>query len=240
MCFYVFFFFFQAEDGIRDVERSRGLGDVYKRQVSTQSTWDINMIRIFGLMLIVASLCHLGAIIPPPKVISAENVKCLINAKQNYIMIRGYISSGTVDPYMKTNVKTAVENGITTIDLVFNPCVSHAPEEQAMEFIDAIKGIAVQNIWINVDVPGWREFKNFNILFMEDLLAALSKSGKNIGIFSSKFLWEDNFGSSFHGASSKRLMYENLNKDPSFKDFKSFGGWKKPYAKCFDLSLIHI
>ncbi|CUX17112.1 hypothetical protein BN3456_00196 [Clostridium sp. C105KSO13] len=29
---FVGFFFFQAEDGIRDVERSRGLGDVYKRQ----------------------------------------------------------------------------------------------------------------------------------------------------------------------------------------------------------------
>ncbi len=28
-------FFFQAEDGIRDVERSRGLGDVYKRQSLT-------------------------------------------------------------------------------------------------------------------------------------------------------------------------------------------------------------
>ena len=28
----VFFFFFQAEDGIRDLVRSRGLGDVYKRQ----------------------------------------------------------------------------------------------------------------------------------------------------------------------------------------------------------------
>ena len=27
-------FFFQAEDGIRDVVRSRGLGDVYKRQVN--------------------------------------------------------------------------------------------------------------------------------------------------------------------------------------------------------------
>eukprot|EP00831_Metopus_contortus_P077053 TRINITY_DN71568_c0_g1_i1.p1 TRINITY_DN71568_c0_g1~~TRINITY_DN71568_c0_g1_i1.p1 ORF type:complete len:116 (+),score=44.59 TRINITY_DN71568_c0_g1_i1:38-385(+) len=32
-----FFFFFQAEDGIRDVERSRGLGDVYKRQVKKQA-----------------------------------------------------------------------------------------------------------------------------------------------------------------------------------------------------------
>ena len=27
-----FVFFFQAEDGIRDLVRSRGLGDVYKRQ----------------------------------------------------------------------------------------------------------------------------------------------------------------------------------------------------------------
>ena len=29
------FFFFQAEDGIRDLVRSRGLGDVYKRQAQT-------------------------------------------------------------------------------------------------------------------------------------------------------------------------------------------------------------
>ena len=27
------FFFLQAEDGIRDLVRSRGLGDVYKRQI---------------------------------------------------------------------------------------------------------------------------------------------------------------------------------------------------------------
>ena len=31
---YLFFFFFQAEDGIRDLVRSRGLGDVYKRQIN--------------------------------------------------------------------------------------------------------------------------------------------------------------------------------------------------------------
>ena len=30
-------FFFQAEDGIRDLVRSRGLGDVYKRQVGRVS-----------------------------------------------------------------------------------------------------------------------------------------------------------------------------------------------------------
>ena len=30
-------FFFQAEDGIRDLVRSRGLGDVYKRQIKSQA-----------------------------------------------------------------------------------------------------------------------------------------------------------------------------------------------------------
>ena len=38
------FFFFQAEDGIRDRSPSRGLGDVYKRQIHkilTYLTWDI-------------------------------------------------------------------------------------------------------------------------------------------------------------------------------------------------------
>ena len=30
-------FFFQAEDGIRDLVRSRGLGDVYKRQIEDRA-----------------------------------------------------------------------------------------------------------------------------------------------------------------------------------------------------------
>ena len=41
---YILFFFFQAEDGIRDLVRSRGLGDVYKRQElnASDSTQNLN------------------------------------------------------------------------------------------------------------------------------------------------------------------------------------------------------
>ncbi len=35
-------FFFQAEDGIRDVERSRGLGDVYKKQLG-DGQWTVDV-----------------------------------------------------------------------------------------------------------------------------------------------------------------------------------------------------
>ena len=38
------FFFFQAEDGIRDLVRSRGLGDVYKRQGYTVPPYYDSMI----------------------------------------------------------------------------------------------------------------------------------------------------------------------------------------------------
>ena len=35
-----FLLFFQAEDGIRDLVRSRGLGDVYKRQLPEDAATD--------------------------------------------------------------------------------------------------------------------------------------------------------------------------------------------------------
>ena len=46
--FFFFLFFFQAEDGIRDQPRSRGLGDVYKRQ-GDQVTMESNKIDDSGL-----------------------------------------------------------------------------------------------------------------------------------------------------------------------------------------------
>ena len=42
------FFFFQAEDGIRDLVRSRGLGDVYKRQGNERRTDRVDTRRAAG------------------------------------------------------------------------------------------------------------------------------------------------------------------------------------------------
>ena len=37
VCVLIVIFFFQAEDGIRDAQESRGLGDVYKRQAEKEA-----------------------------------------------------------------------------------------------------------------------------------------------------------------------------------------------------------
>ena len=48
-------FFFQAEDGIRDLVRSRGLGDVYKRQALGRT---LERGRLGLTDLVLAALAH--------------------------------------------------------------------------------------------------------------------------------------------------------------------------------------
>mgnify|MGYP003381476278 CR=1 FL=1 len=56
-CMFIFFclvvwyndcVFFQAEDGIRDLVRSRGLGDVYKRQMHIHSDYPLDSSHDYG------------------------------------------------------------------------------------------------------------------------------------------------------------------------------------------------
>ena len=55
----LFDFFFQAEDGIRDLVRSRGLGDVYKRQVQEDIKKFLHSFEIFANQLEVLSIMRI-------------------------------------------------------------------------------------------------------------------------------------------------------------------------------------
>ena len=67
LCSYTVFFFFQAEDGIRDLVRSRGLGDVYKRQLyATARLWDDGLIDPRDTRKVLAfclSICREGDVL---------------------------------------------------------------------------------------------------------------------------------------------------------------------------------
>ena len=57
-CVRSWFFFFQAEDGIRDLVRSRGLGDVYKRQPLAGAEVDQRWRAARGRRTVVAGHLH--------------------------------------------------------------------------------------------------------------------------------------------------------------------------------------
>ena len=192
-------------------------------------------LRVFCILVLsLVALCHKGVLIPPPEKLTEENAKCLLAAGYDFVVIRGYVVSGNVDPNAVANIQTAKAAGFTDIDVYMSPCLPCNPDDQTKEMLEALKGQPYSRIYVSIDVPGWREFKSFNRLFLEDVMTEITKGGKKVGIFTTKFLWEDNLGSDYSGASKYDLLYENLNKDPSFKDYKAFGGWRKPYAKHYD------
>ena len=55
VCFFCFFFF-QAEDGIRDFCLSRGLGDVYKRQVAAAAVSEASVAGAAASVVVDAAL----------------------------------------------------------------------------------------------------------------------------------------------------------------------------------------
>ena len=54
------FFFFQAEDGIRDAQESRGLGDVYKRQIKIPITFKKILFAMIGYLMLLPAVIYLA------------------------------------------------------------------------------------------------------------------------------------------------------------------------------------
>ena len=62
----IFVFLFQAEDGIRDLVRSRGLGDVYKRQEQTlvETEHLLDRLLVVGILGHTLAMLDRGAVGP--------------------------------------------------------------------------------------------------------------------------------------------------------------------------------
>ena len=87
MFFFLLLLFFQAEDGIRDLVRSRGLGDVYKRQPVADAAFSSLLTETCGLHRLTRA--------PRPALgVTAQNTpppRCLFDADQRK---RGVRSTG--------------------------------------------------------------------------------------------------------------------------------------------------
>ena len=62
----VSFFFFQAEDGIRDLVRSRGLGDVYKRQPADRPLNNLSASSLLSALMEILLLFSFSLVRPMP------------------------------------------------------------------------------------------------------------------------------------------------------------------------------
>eukprot|EP00658_Telonema_sp_P-2_P007450 TRINITY_DN12779_c0_g1_i2.p1 TRINITY_DN12779_c0_g1~~TRINITY_DN12779_c0_g1_i2.p1 ORF type:complete len:149 (-),score=32.55 TRINITY_DN12779_c0_g1_i2:92-538(-) len=86
-----FFFFFQAEDGIRDAQESRGLGDVYKRQVQL-FLWAMSRTDMFLPMAVAACIAGTSHVITLLLLLHKEesNIRRRVQAEIAMMVLYGW------------------------------------------------------------------------------------------------------------------------------------------------------
>ena len=143
-------FFFQAEDGIRDAQESRGLGDVYKRQI--KGTTDMGAMKDADFVVEV--------------VVEIMDVKKKVFAELDEITKPEVILSSNTSSMSLTEIATATKRPDKIVGMhFFNPVPlmklvevirgMRTSDETVAATIDLTRKFGKEPVEVKVDIPGF-------------------------------------------------------------------------------------
>lgn len=192
-----------------------------------------------AVLLLNQGNCNLGLDLAGS--FSVANFQCIKNAGYSYVIIRGFRSTGVLDPAATQSLTNAKSAGLAT-DMYMFPCRGKSATTQVDEMMNGINAGLYGSVWIDVETnPSsactWSGHDAAsNCQFLTDIVNRVKSRGKSVGIYSSANMWQTIFGSktacSTIGA-GYNLWYAHYDNVASFSDFSAFGGWTKPSMKQF-------
>ena len=157
---------------------------------------------------------------------------CLVSNGYVYAVPRGYCSYGGIDANVVANLKSAWDGGMHNVDVYMFPCVPCGnPKNQVDQLVNALSGSKYGMIWVDVEIYKWSGNQEANRNFILEAVAQIKARGKVPGIYTSYNNWQNIVGINWDGVSSLPLWYAHYDNDPSFRDYRAFGGWSKPAIK---------
>lgn len=168
--------------------------------------------------------------------VSESNCRCLKSQGYDFLIMRGYRSIGSPDPSAAATLYNCKAAGVGYLDVYLFPCpkCSKSATEQVDEMVNALRNVSYGQIWLDIEGSQyWLGSESANQKFFEELLSAAS-SKKTTGVYASEYQWSSIMGSGYTGGSRHQLWYAHYDNDPSFNDFRSFGGWTKPSIKQYE------
>ncbi len=192
-----------------------------------------SLLLISALFLI--GFCKLGLDLPTPDLLTAATAKCLLENHYETLYIRAYRSYGKIDPNVLTNIRIARAAGFKDIDVYIFPCVSCGnPKQQVKDALANLKGIEYGMVWLDVEEYQWTKNLTYNREIVTAMLNEVVAQGRKVGVYTNWREWGLTVGKDWDGASAYPLWFPYWDHTASFKGFKEFGGWKKPYAKQYE------
>ncbi|CAG9314783.1 unnamed protein product [Blepharisma stoltei] len=151
---------------------------------------------------------------------------CIAEYQIQSAIVRGYMSSGNVDPNVVPNIQNA-GNAFLTVGVYMFPCFPCGnPAKQAQDLVTALKGQTYDSIWIDVETYQWSSNVQANQAFITTLANTLKSLGQSVGIYTSRAEWSTIVGLNWSGVSWAGLWYYHYDNQQNFMDFQPFGGWE--------------
>jgi len=179
--------------------------------------------------------------------LSSSTASCFKSNGIDFIVPRGYRSSGSVDPNACGSLNAASGAGIKTRDAYLFPCptCSKSALTQVQEMNSALKSGCSWSGRIWLDMEGsqyWLGSSSANQAWWQGLVDACKSTAgaSKCGVYSSASQWSAIFGStSYSYGSDLPLWYAHYDNEQTFSDYSAFGGWSSPHAKQYqgDVSL---
>uniref|UniRef100_A0A6B2LIR1 Lysozyme n=1 Tax=Arcella intermedia TaxID=1963864 RepID=A0A6B2LIR1_9EUKA len=174
------------------------------------------------------SACFAVTGVDVSQAVSESAWKCLHGSK-SFAVVRGYQSVGRVDPNAEANVRNAKAAGIPYVDVYLFPCVHCGdPAGQVRALHASVSGYGM--MWLDIEILSWGSEAN-NRVFISEMIKEGKALGIKLGIYTNENNWSNIVGVNWAGAADLPLWYAHYDGNPSFSDFKPFGGWTKPSIK---------
>mmetsp|Transcript_2066 Transcript_2066/g.2030 ORF Transcript_2066/g.2030 Transcript_2066/m.2030 type:complete len:278 (-) Transcript_2066:125-958(-) len=171
---------------------------------------------------------------------SVSDINCFISSGyKDFIVPRGFRSTGAIDTNVCTNLKNAQTAGIKYRDVYMFPCptCSTSASSQLTSLVNYLNTNCASawsgRVWLDIEGSNyWYTSTSTNKAWYQELVDSCTTNKIRCGVYSSSSQWSSIFGStSYSYGASNPLWYAHYDNLPAFSDFVSFGGWKTPYAK---------
>jgi len=177
--------------------------------------------------------------------VNSSCYECLVSNGYSYAILQAQtghpLGDGHYNPYIGPNYHSAISAGISPIDVYIFPDYGQDPVAQVNQTISLLfqDDVLYHNNMIYMDVENtqyWPGTCDENIEFLHKIIATAESMyydcGLNfcIGIYSSASQWSPIMCGTTE-FSKYPLWYPHYDNDPSFQDWKPFGGWVTPVMK---------
>lgn len=163
-----------------------------------------------------------------------NDFSCFPSNNYDFAFIRGFMSSGQVDPNARSNVEAASKAGMS-INVFLRPCLKCyiSPSETVLRVVKELEGTEYFSLIVMVYVDdNWSTDQAYNCQYLRDILAEIKKHGKNAAVGSDYDPWNKVMGKNcLVGKEVNDLMWDKHDNKKDIKTFKSFAGFNAPTSK---------